>query len=45
MGAKSDWLSPKVSEEGQLPGLPDEEFKEAMDEKEGQIRQMGKKIE
>ena len=45
MGAKSDWLSPKVSEEGQLPGLPDEEFKEAMDEKEGQIRQMGKKLE
>lgn len=45
MGAKSDRLSPKVSDEGQLPGLPDEEFKEAMDENEGQIRQIGKKIE
>ena len=31
-GAKSDRLSLKVSEEGQLPGLFDEEFKEAMDE-------------
>ena len=45
MGAKSDRLSPKVSEEEQLPGLFDEEFKETMDEKEGQIRQMAKEIE
>ena len=44
-GAKSDRLSLKVSEEGQLPGLFDEEFKEAMDEKEGQIQQMAKEIE
>ena len=44
-GAKSDKLASKASDEGQLPGLFDDEFKEAMEEKHCQIEQMVKEIE
>ena len=44
-GAKSDRLASKASDEGQLPGLFDDEFKEAMEEKHCQIEQMVKEIE
>ena len=44
-GPKSDKLGLKAADEGQLPGFFDDEFKEAMEEKNCRIEQMAKEIE